>query len=271
MSEMLHDSIPSVDLADFCSDSPERKSKFVQELGEAYQSIGFVAVRNHFLSLDPYMRGRMNDSKSYAASQPLNEVMIGGTVGEVVDSKNSHFAVGDKVVGMGGWQEYVTVDATQRGVLSKVDTTHIPLSAYLGARDEIHAAQTAMPTGPVTHGRLAGDLVIVGGGDPSLTAEHWWRFARQIRATGIQSIEGDIVIDRTMYQSQAEDPDEFDGKGYRTYNVLPDALLVNLQSAEFYVRAEGGDALALGSTQCLDLQVRSSRQRKRHTARRVGT
>ena len=94
---------------------------------------GQVRVRNHFLSLDPYMRGRMNESKSYAAAQPLDEVMIGGTVGEVVESKNAHFAVGDRVVGMGGWQEFVTVDASQRGVLQKVDTTHIPLSAYLGA------------------------------------------------------------------------------------------------------------------------------------------
>ncbi|MBW8847729.1 MAG: NADP-dependent oxidoreductase [Burkholderiales bacterium] len=94
---------------------------------------GQVRVRNHYLSLDPYMRGRMNDSKSYAASQPLDEVMIGGTVGEVVESKNVNFAVGDKVVGMGGWQEYQTVDGTQRGVLNKVDTTHIPLSAYLGS------------------------------------------------------------------------------------------------------------------------------------------
>ncbi|MFT7724723.1 MAG: NADP-dependent oxidoreductase [Roseateles sp.] len=94
---------------------------------------GQVRVRNHFLSLDPYMRGRMNDSKSYAASQPLGEVMIGGTAGEVVESRNGHFRVGDPVVGMGGWQEYLTVDAGQRGVLQKVDTTHIPLSAYLGA------------------------------------------------------------------------------------------------------------------------------------------
>jgi NADPH-dependent curcumin reductase CurA len=94
---------------------------------------GEVLVRNHFLSLDPYMRGRMNDSKSYAQPQPLNEVMIGGTVGEVVESRNDHFKVGEKVVGMGGWQEYQRVNATQRGVLQKVDTTHIPLSAYLGA------------------------------------------------------------------------------------------------------------------------------------------
>jgi NADPH-dependent curcumin reductase CurA len=94
---------------------------------------GQVLVRNHFLSLDPYMRGRMNDGKSYAQPQPLDAVMIGGTVGEVVESKNAHFQAGDKVVGMGGWQEYLVVDASQRGVLQKVDTTHIPLSAYLGA------------------------------------------------------------------------------------------------------------------------------------------
>ncbi|HSI49120.1 MAG TPA: NADP-dependent oxidoreductase [Ideonella sp.] len=94
---------------------------------------GEVLVRNHYLSLDPYMRGRMNDGKSYAQPQPLGEVMIGGTVGEVVESRNSHFKAGDKVVGMGGWQEYLRVDANQRGVLQKVDTTHIPLSAYLGA------------------------------------------------------------------------------------------------------------------------------------------
>ncbi len=94
---------------------------------------GQVLVRHHYLSLDPYMRGRMNDSKSYAQPQPLGEVMIGGTVGEVVESRHSKFAVGDKVVGMGGWQEYSVVDANQPGAVRKVDTTHVPLSHYLGA------------------------------------------------------------------------------------------------------------------------------------------
>ena len=94
---------------------------------------GEVLVRHHYLSLDPYMRGRMNESKSYAASQGLGEVMIGGTVGEVAESKNPKYAVGDKVVGMGGWQEYSVVDAEQPGALRKVDTTHVPLSHYLGA------------------------------------------------------------------------------------------------------------------------------------------
>ena len=94
---------------------------------------GHVLVKHHFLSLDPYMRGRMNDGRSYAQPQPLDEVMIGGTVGEIVASKNEHLRVGDTVVGMGGWQEYAVVNANDRGLLRKVDTKHIPASAYLGA------------------------------------------------------------------------------------------------------------------------------------------
>ena len=94
---------------------------------------GQVLVRHHYLSLDPYMRGRMNEGKSYAQPQPLGQVMIGGTVGEVAESRSPKFSVGDKVVGMGGWQEYSVVDGAQVGALRKVDTTHVPLSHYLGA------------------------------------------------------------------------------------------------------------------------------------------
>src|SRR6476661_5870178 len=94
---------------------------------------GQVLVRNHYLSLDPYMRGRMNDAKSYAKPQLLGAVMGGGTVGEVLASKHAGFVAGDKVVGMGGWQQFVVVDANQPGVMRKVDASRIPLSAYLGA------------------------------------------------------------------------------------------------------------------------------------------
>ncbi|MGH3897637.1 MAG: NADP-dependent oxidoreductase [Pseudonocardiaceae bacterium] len=94
---------------------------------------GQVLVRHHFLSLDPYMRGLMNDVKSYTVPQPLNAVMQGDTVGEVVESKHAGYQSGDKVVGVGGWQHYSIVDGAAPGVLRKVDTTHIPLSAYLGA------------------------------------------------------------------------------------------------------------------------------------------
>jgi NADPH-dependent curcumin reductase len=94
---------------------------------------GQVLVRNHFMSLDPYMRGRMNDGKSYAQPQPLNAVMQGGTVGEVVASKSAAYQVGDKVVSAGGWQQYQLADAQAQAMMRKVDTTQVPLSAYLGA------------------------------------------------------------------------------------------------------------------------------------------
>jgi NADPH-dependent curcumin reductase len=94
---------------------------------------GQVLVRHHFISVDPYMRGRMNDAQSYAAPQPLNAVMQGGTVGEVVESRHANYQSGDKVVGFGGWQQYGIVDGDTPSVLRKVDTTQIPLSAYLGA------------------------------------------------------------------------------------------------------------------------------------------
>lgn len=91
---------------------------------------GEVLVRNHYMSLDPYMRGRMDDARSYAAPQPLNEVMQGGTAGEVVASNDPGFAPGDKVVGSLGWQQYGKCKA---GALRKVDTSRVPLSAWLGA------------------------------------------------------------------------------------------------------------------------------------------
>jgi len=93
---------------------------------------GQLLVRHHWLSLDPYMRGRMNDARSYAPPQALGEVMIGGTAGEVVASRNPAFAVGERVVGMGGWQEYALVDAAGAARLRRVDTAQLPLSAYLG-------------------------------------------------------------------------------------------------------------------------------------------
>ncbi|MEO7337989.1 MAG: NADP-dependent oxidoreductase [Caldimonas sp.] len=94
---------------------------------------GQVRVRNHYLSLDPYMRGRMNDAKSYAVPQELGAVMGGGTVGEVVESRHASYKPGDHVVGMGGWQQSFVADGAATGMLRKVDTARIPLSAYLGA------------------------------------------------------------------------------------------------------------------------------------------
>jgi NADPH-dependent curcumin reductase len=90
---------------------------------------GQVRVRNHFLSLDPYMRGRMNDGKSYAAPQALGETMVGGTVGEVIESRAAAFGVGDRVIGHLGWADHGVSDAAG---LRKI-RGDLPLSVYLGA------------------------------------------------------------------------------------------------------------------------------------------
>jgi NADPH-dependent curcumin reductase len=90
---------------------------------------GQVLVRNQFLSLDPYMRGRLSDAKSYADPQEVGAVMGGGTVGIVEASNNPQYKVGDAVVGMGGWQRYGLSDG--RG-LRAIDAKAIPIQAYLG-------------------------------------------------------------------------------------------------------------------------------------------
>ncbi len=88
-----------------------------------------VLVRNHYLSLDPYMRGRMNEGKSYAQPQEIGATMIGATVGEVVASHHPAFTVGSHVRGMLGWAEFGVVNGK---ALERIDTHKIPMSAYLG-------------------------------------------------------------------------------------------------------------------------------------------
>jgi NADPH-dependent curcumin reductase CurA len=90
---------------------------------------GQLLVRNRFLSLDPYMRGAMNDRKSYRKPQALGETMVGGTVGEVLESRHPRFAVGDVVVGSFGWQEIGVSDGTG---LRRVDASKVPMQAFLG-------------------------------------------------------------------------------------------------------------------------------------------
>ncbi|MEV6959473.1 NADP-dependent oxidoreductase [Streptomyces sp. NPDC051207] len=90
---------------------------------------GQVLVRNRYLSVDPYMRGRMSAAKSYVAPYELGRAMEGGAVGEVVASNAEGIAVGDHVLHFLGWREYAVVDA-KRAVA--VDPQAAPLSAYLG-------------------------------------------------------------------------------------------------------------------------------------------
>jgi len=90
---------------------------------------GEVVVRSIYLSLDPYMRGRMNDTKSYAKPVGIGEVMEGGVVGQIAASNNEKFAEGDIVFGYLGWQEYALSDGTG---LRKLDPSQAPISTALG-------------------------------------------------------------------------------------------------------------------------------------------
>jgi D-alanyl-D-alanine carboxypeptidase/D-alanyl-D-alanine-endopeptidase (penicillin-binding protein 4) len=89
--------------------------------------------------------------------------------------------------------------------------------------------------GVLNDGVLDGDLILEGGGDPYMTLERWWSFVHALRDKGLKTIHGDIVIDHTAFSLPPEDPGDFDGRPNRSYNVLPDALMVNFQSIEFRV------------------------------------
>ena len=90
---------------------------------------GEVLMRTLYLSLDPYMRGRMSAAKSYAKPAAVGEPMVGGTVGEIVASRNPKFSVGDIVLSYGGWQEYALSSGT---ALRKLDPAAAPVSTALG-------------------------------------------------------------------------------------------------------------------------------------------
>ena len=100
---------------------------------ESITSIGRneILIKVDFLSIDPYMRGRMNDSKSYADPAKLGEPMTGETVGTVVESNSSKYLVGDRVCAHQGWQTFVRV-SDKDASLFKVENNNIPLQSYLG-------------------------------------------------------------------------------------------------------------------------------------------
>jgi serine-type D-Ala-D-Ala carboxypeptidase/endopeptidase (penicillin-binding protein 4) len=96
-------------------------------------------------------------------------------------------------------------------------------------------------TGTLRDGRLDGDLVLRGGGDPGLSTERFWTLLREIRARGITEIAGDLVIDDTLFAPAEGSPGDFDQQPYRAYNVLPHAFLVNSNAVEIRLtRYPGG-------------------------------
>ncbi len=87
--------------------------------------------------------------------------------------------------------------------------------------------------GAVRNGMLEGDLIIKGRGDPKMTVENFWLAVRKLRALGVREIRGDLVLDRSWFETGDTDPTRFDNEPLRPYNVAPDALLVNFKSVRF--------------------------------------
>ncbi len=88
--------------------------------------------------------------------------------------------------------------------------------------------------GTMTDGILHGDLVIKGYGDPKLDLENFWLLLHRLRQTGLHEIKGNLILDPTHYDIPNDDPGEFDGQPYRTYNILPEALLVNYRTSTIH-------------------------------------
>src|SRR3569623_1868627 len=101
------------------------------------------------------------------------------------------------------------------------------------------ASSAAAVGGPVSGGVLQGNLVIQGQGDPSLVIERLWLLLHRVRALGVRTITGDIVLDRSAFQLPPHDPAAFDGLPLRPYNAGPDALLVNFKAVTVTFTPEG--------------------------------
>jgi serine-type D-Ala-D-Ala carboxypeptidase/endopeptidase (penicillin-binding protein 4) len=134
------------------------------------------------------------------------------------------------------------VDSGQIAASSNPGTPRSPASTIkvlttFAALDSLGPAYTwhtlALLQGVLENGVLQGDLILKGGGDPYMTLERWWSFVQALRAKGLRTLHGDIVVDDTAFALVPEDPASFDGRPHQAYNAEPSALMVNFQSVEF--------------------------------------
>lgn len=98
----------------------------------------------------------------------------------------------------------------------------------------------AYADGRLVDGTLTGNLVLEGGGDPYMTSERWWNFAQSLRQVGLKKVSGNVVIDRSYFATEQGNRAGFDNQPFRSYNVLPDALMVNFQTSRFTLIPESG-------------------------------
>ncbi len=129
------------------------------------------------------------------------------------------------------------VVASLNGAVPRSPASTVKVLTTYASLDILGPAYTwrtrALTRGELDNGTLQGDLILQGGGDPFMSIERWWSFARALRSKGLRVIHGNILIDDKQFAPQTDDPGAFDGRPHRNYNVLPYAMMVNFQSIEF--------------------------------------
>lgn len=108
---------------------------------------------------------------------------------------------------------------------------------------------------PGADGRLPGPLYLKGSGDPKFALESFWALLRQLQVRGIRQIDGDLILDRSVFNVPALDPGAFDNKPMRAYNVGPDGLLVDFRALRFTLKPEGNGVRLWSETPSEGLQV----------------
>ena len=113
----------------------------------------------------------------------------------------------------------------------------------------------ALISGTLRDGQLNGDLTLRGGGDPYLVVESLWKIVQGLRARGLQNVQGDLVVDNSLFQVHEHDPYAFDKRGDRAYNVLPSALLVNFGATEFSIHPNGVGVDVLANPSASNIKI----------------
>ncbi len=159
---------------------------------------------------------------------------------ETIKQKLQQLAIPESAVGV-----YVQeIGKNQPVIAVNADATMNPasvmklLTTYAGL--ELLGPAFTWPTmlyanGNMVDGVLHGDLIIKGYGDPKLDLENFWLLIHRLRQTGLHEITGNLILDHTHYNIPRGDPGEFDGQPYRTYNILPEALLVNYRASTIHL------------------------------------
>ena len=111
--------------------------------------------------------------------------------------------------------------------------------------------------GILTNGTLKGDLILQGGGDPFLSRESFWHMLHTLQARGLHHIDGDLVIDDSLFENETGSPGDFDGRPYNVYNTFPHAALVNFKAQEFFIIPQKNNVIVYADPPAENLEIRN--------------